>query len=205
MLASTIQFSNTPRTTHTPSRHQTQPGEPDPRDNPGNERPPSGGMPAGADPRRRNNQPPPHPPGRTPTPPRAATGTKGGTQGDERGSGLFPQDPTVRHLPTPPTRTGRRHRPGPPREGCGYVYDVSTHEHTPGGSNGHTRVILKPPAPQPTTGRGGVGRLLRKEVIQPHLPVRLPCYDFVPIASPTFDHSLPIRGWAMGFGCYRLS
>jgi hypothetical protein len=25
----------------------------------------------------------------------------------------------------------------------------------------------------------------RKEVIQPHLPVRLPCYDFVPIAGPT--------------------
>ena len=34
-------------------------------------------------------------------------------------------------------------------------------------------------------------RLLRKEVIQPHLPVRLPCYDFVPIAGPTFDGSLP--------------
>ena len=33
--------------------------------------------------------------------------------------------------------------------------------------------------------------LLRKEVIQPHLPVRLPCYDFVPIADPTFDGSLP--------------
>ena len=33
--------------------------------------------------------------------------------------------------------------------------------------------------------------LLRKEVIQPHLPVRLPCYDFVPIAGPTFDRSLP--------------
>ena len=32
--------------------------------------------------------------------------------------------------------------------------------------------------------------LPRKEVIQPHLPVRLPCYDFVPIANPTFDHSL---------------
>ena len=30
----------------------------------------------------------------------------------------------------------------------------------------------------------------RKEVIQPHLPVRLPCYDFVPIADPTFDGSL---------------
>ena len=32
---------------------------------------------------------------------------------------------------------------------------------------------------------------LRKEVIQPHLPVRLPCYDFTPIANPTFDSSLP--------------
>ena len=39
----------------------------------------------------------------------------------------------------------------------------------------------------PRTGQ----MLLRKEVIQPHLPVRLPCYDFVPIASPTFDGSLP--------------
>ncbi len=32
--------------------------------------------------------------------------------------------------------------------------------------------------------------LLRKEVIQPHLPVRLPCYDLVLITSPTFDDSL---------------
>ncbi len=32
--------------------------------------------------------------------------------------------------------------------------------------------------------------LLRKEVIQPHLPVRLPCYDLVPIANPTLDSSL---------------
>ena len=31
--------------------------------------------------------------------------------------------------------------------------------------------------------------LPRKEVIQPHLPVRLPCYDFAPITSPTFDRS----------------
>ena len=30
----------------------------------------------------------------------------------------------------------------------------------------------------------------RKEVIQPHLPVRLPCYDFVPVANPTFDGCL---------------
>jgi hypothetical protein len=33
--------------------------------------------------------------------------------------------------------------------------------------------------------------LPRKEVIQPHLPVRLPCYDFVPITDPTFDGCLP--------------
>ena len=46
--------------------------------------------------------------------------------------------------------------------------------------------------------------LLRKEVIQPHLPVRLPCYDFTPIANPTFDGSLP-EGWATGFGCCQLS
>ena len=39
--------------------------------------------------------------------------------------------------------------------------------------------------------RGSRQVLLRKEVIQPHLPVRLPCYDFVPIADPTFDGSLP--------------
>ena len=39
--------------------------------------------------------------------------------------------------------------------------------------------------------RGPRQVLLRKEVIQPHLPVRLPCYDFVPIAGPTFDGSLP--------------
>ena len=31
----------------------------------------------------------------------------------------------------------------------------------------------------------------RKEVIQPQLPLRLPCYDFTPITNPTFDGSLP--------------
>ena len=30
----------------------------------------------------------------------------------------------------------------------------------------------------------------RKEVIQPHLPVRLPCYDFTPIIDPTLDACL---------------
>ena len=31
---------------------------------------------------------------------------------------------------------------------------------------------------------------LRKEVIQPHLPIRLPCYDFTPVIDLAFDGSL---------------
>jgi hypothetical protein len=42
--------------------------------------------------------------------------------------------------------------------------------------------------PDPTEDRSS--DLPRKEVIQPHLPVRLPCYDFVPITDPTFDGCL---------------
>ena len=32
---------------------------------------------------------------------------------------------------------------------------------------------------------------LRKEVIQPHLPVQLPCYDFVPVTRPA------LGGWPL--------
>ena len=46
--------------------------------------------------------------------------------------------------------------------------------------------------------------LHRKEVIQPHLPIRLPCYDFTPIIGPTLDGWLLI-GYPTGFGCYQLS
>ena len=45
--------------------------------------------------------------------------------------------------------------------------------------------------------------LPRKEVIQPHLPVRLPCYDFTPLTLHTFGAS-PQKGWAGDFGCRRL-
>ena len=31
----------------------------------------------------------------------------------------------------------------------------------------------------------------RKEVIQPHLPIRLPCYDFTPVINPAFGSSFP--------------
>jgi hypothetical protein len=41
--------------------------------------------------------------------------------------------------------------------------------------------------------------LFRKEVIQPHLPVRLPCYDFVPVISPTLgSSSLAVRSPTSG-------
>ena len=33
-------------------------------------------------------------------------------------------------------------------------------------------------------------KLHRKEVIQPHVPVRLPCYDFTPLIRHTFDGSV---------------
>jgi hypothetical protein len=44
--------------------------------------------------------------------------------------------------------------------------------------------------------RGEEAAVPRKEVIQPHLPVRLPCYDFTPIINPTLDACLPIEGLA---------
>lgn len=44
-----------------------------------------------------------------------------------------------------------------------------------------------------------LGWLPRKEVIQPHLPVQLPCYDFVPVTSPTFGgSSLAVRSPTSG-------
>ncbi len=47
-------------------------------------------------------------------------------------------------------------------------------------------------------------KILRKEVIQPHLPIRLPCYDFTPIICPTFGGWL-LKGYLTDFGCYKLS
>lgn len=46
-------------------------------------------------------------------------------------------------------------------------------------------VGLIQPFAQPT-----VSNFLRKEVIQPHLPIRLPCYDFTPVIGPAFGSSL---------------
>ena len=45
------------------------------------------------------------------------------------------------------------------------------------------------PSPRPACRRAGL--LLRKEVIQPLVPQRLPCYDFIPITTHTFDGCFP--------------
>ena len=34
----------------------------------------------------------------------------------------------------------------------------------------------------------GPPELLRKEVIQPQVPLRLPCYDFIPVTAHTVGH-----------------
>src|SRR5699024_9406845 len=109
---------------------------------------------------------------RKPTPPRTRTHRRAhGTPG------LFPQSPTACRL-APPT----------------------THHRPPQGPHRMISCTKRGQCP-PTSNPGMHPRhatrhhmLLRKEVIQPHLPVRLPCYDFVPIADPTFDGSLPTRG-----------
>ena len=55
--------------------------------------------------------------------------------------------------------------------------------------------VSAPPAPKGVSPSPGVaaGLLLRKEVIQPLVPQRLPCYDFIPITAHTLDASLRLR------------
>jgi hypothetical protein len=81
--------------------------------------------------------------------------------------------------------------PSPPRQGVlrasrqqAGCSRRSTREH-------HPPHIRRWRGPWPDRHKTDGQVLLRKEVIQPHLPVRLPCYDLVLIASPTFDHSPP--------------
>ncbi len=53
------------------------------------------------------------------------------------------------------------------------------------------RPAVGSPVPRSTWVGGGEPPLPRKEVIQPQLPLRLPCYDFVPITSPALDGCPP--------------
>jgi hypothetical protein len=43
----------------------------------------------------------------------------------------------------------------------------------------------------PSARDGAFCQILRKEVIQPQVPLRLPCYDFTPVAKPTVVACLP--------------
>jgi hypothetical protein len=112
--------------------------------------------------------------------------TRTGDHAGRRGATPVPSGPnsvpkpprTHQPFPTPKSRTRspRRH---------GQLIDVPPMSNQPG--------TLARTWPWTPPSRGA-SVLLRKEVIQPHLPVRLPCYDFVPIANPTFDGSLPRVG-----------
>ena len=73
----------------------------------------------------------------------------------------------------------------PPRDPCG----CSSVAHLTGATDDRAINLGAFNAPTPPKSRDS--DLPRKEVIQPHLPVRLPCYDFVPITDPTFDGCLP--------------
>jgi hypothetical protein len=44
----------------------------------------------------------------------------------------------------------------------------------------------------------------RKEVIQPQVPLRLPCYDFAPVTELAFGRSVLLRGSVTDFGRSRL-
>ena len=81
-----------------------------------------------------------------------------------------------RGSPAGPARSGRRTRPHGRRPSLA-------------SSRGLRRAGVRP-ATAPCH-EGPLKGLPRKEVIQPQLPLRLPCYDFTPVTSPTFDGSLP--------------
>ena len=98
---------------------------------------------------------------------------------DEEIAGLLPQSPIVcLMIPSagisPPASTLVECTRTTPTTGAAHLHDS-----------------LESPNPHTMWAGSSLVVLLRKEVIQPHLPVRLPCYDFVPIADPTFDGSLP--------------
>ena len=126
-----------------------------------------------------------------------------------RQPGRTAPEPRQHATPHTHTSTHKRHPPPPHnRAAAGVSSTPSTRQPTTPGPHHHrqeTRATASRPsaeaAPRPartqqTAQARSTARkppphkpILRKEVIQPHLPVRLPCYDFVPITSPTFDRS----------------
>jgi hypothetical protein len=101
-------------------------------------------------------------------------------RGRPRDSRSVSQNSTACEPPILGTR--RRSRPGARMRGCVQLRStwLGPSSSTAGGMPARVR-----------DRRSNPGDFPRKEVIQPHLPVRLPCYDFTPVTSPTFDGSLP--------------
>jgi hypothetical protein len=148
------------------------------------------------------NRPPTPPPPPNPAPTGGTSGTRTGRPRHKKPpparqprAGPLPQDPTACLRPPPPPipfpthpkarRTGDRQTP------AAELVSVPPSSTTPNTRGPPDRAAVTIRARLWTTTTTGRPVLLRKEVIQPHLPVRLPCYDFVPIADPAFDGSLP--------------
>ena len=117
------------------------------------------------------------------------------TNGGNPGTQQRAHPPTITH----PT-TFHTHPPTTGRQAVLTIRQTTTREldqcfHNSSPRHPHTtRAEAAPPHPHAGRKRQPNGQgLPRKEVIQPHLPVRLPCYDLVLITDPTFDGS-PHKG-----------
>ena len=85
-------------------------------------------------------------------------------------------------------------------------FSRSTEAHATGSPPGGLSKLSSVPSDTQSLGSpvDVLEKLPRKEVIQPQLPLRLPCYDFTPITGPTFDGSLQkVRPPASGVACFR--
>ena len=82
-------------------------------------------------------------------------------------------------------KTQQRESRGSSREGATPATSRSTYSGEP-----EHRTVPKDHRTSRTPAGVTAPAFPRKEVIQPHLPVRLPCYDFTPIIDPTFDGCL---------------
>ena len=142
-----------------------------------------------------------NPPTPTPTPPTNREAEKAG----QATRAHCPRTPTAchpQHARTPTTT-----KPG----SSGRVSYASTRQPTPPQHPPHRQDTRAPASHPAFRGQQPPGRpgpnytaqtrsndqeatptqpILRKEVIQPHLPVRLPCYDFTPVMSPTVVSAL---------------
>ena len=115
---------------------------------------------------------------------RAHLRVRGGSSRSEGRKRPFPQDPTAcsaRPSPPPPFR---------PRGRTNWLELRADRITSAPQMSCHLGAFARDMALDAASARSRQV-LLRKEVIQPHLPVRLPCYDFVPIAHPPVDGSLP--------------